>query len=73
MGAYRKPVLRSDEEKVRELTTVTDPSILRYKAKLHREFGKYETSLENLRRQMDAALGDRKLTDVLYEMRHERA
>lgn len=73
MRAYQRQAKQDREtEAVRRLETVSDTSILRYIGKLRDQFGKYVVSPEETRRVVDEAMGDKKLTDVLYEMRQER-
>lgn len=70
MTTYQQDQTRVREiEAVRRLRAVTDLAVQRYKARLHHDFGKYATSPEETRREVDTAMGDAKLTDGLYEMR----
>lgn len=46
-----------------------DPATEAYIADLERRYGKYRLPLEELRKRVDAAMGDRMLSDVVIEDR----
>ncbi|MBI2909330.1 MAG: hypothetical protein HYX92_16925 [Chloroflexi bacterium] len=70
--ALQKRALRKPEDTVAlmlRLQALNDPSISEYIAKTRSKYGKHVRPIEEVRRMVDEAMGDKKLTDVLYEMR----
>lgn len=53
------------------LQGLTDPAITSYIEELRRRYGKYATSAEEVRRTLDKSMGDKTLTELLYEVREE--
>lgn len=54
------------------LQGMMDPAIKSYIEELRRRYGKYATSAREVREVLDKTMGDRTLTELLYEAREER-
>ncbi len=48
-----------------------DPVIREYLERLHARYGKYALPAEEVRKIVDESMGDKSLTQVLFEMRRE--
>ncbi len=59
------------DEILERLKNLDDSSVDEYIEKLKRDYGKYALPIREARQIIDEAMGDVKLTDVLFEMREE--
>ncbi len=67
------PSVSNDPSIARRLQAMAEPEIRSYISSVKAEYQQYALPLEEGRKVIDAAMGEKTLTEVLYELRQEAA